>query len=282
MRLAESYSRATIVKTFEQDNKPYATIKEPCDRCGGSGIFFVAVLNGHGVPAQPDGGTCYKCHGAGTIVKDVRMYTDAEYERMQKAKQAAADKKKREWDAQAEERLASKNLATLQRYGFQELDAYAVLGNTFDIKDQLKEAESRFSPELHWVCPTEPTWLTEHSYVKINVADVLTINEYGAFELRDDAADFISSFEPTIGEHIGQVSQRISVDATLVRSIPYTSQFGSGMTYIFETKEKNTLVWRTTSAYLDDGTEYHITGTVKEHSEYNHVRQTVLTRCKTN
>lgn len=34
-----------------------------CDRCGGAGIFYVGVNNGHGVPAQPDAGVCYKCWG---------------------------------------------------------------------------------------------------------------------------------------------------------------------------------------------------------------------------
>ena len=39
-----------------------------CDRCGGGGIFYVAVCNGQGVPAQPDGGTCWKCLGAGKVM----------------------------------------------------------------------------------------------------------------------------------------------------------------------------------------------------------------------
>lgn len=280
MRLAESYSRATIVKTYTRDGKHYATIKDVCDRCNGKGVFIVAVHNGQGVPAQPDNGVCYKCYGAGNLVKDVRMYTEAEFERMEKAKKTAAEKKQTEWDKLATQRLAEKNIRTLQRYGFQSTEAYVVLGNTFDIIDELKEVGARFSPELHWVCPTEPTWLIAHGYVRVSVEDVFTINEHGAFELRDDAAEFVASFESVSGEYIGTIGSRISITATLVRDHEFGSQFGTMHIYIFETLDGNTLVWKTASAWLTVDKEYQIVGTVKEHSEYNKVRQTVLARCK--
>lgn len=278
MKLAESYSNASIVKTFDKDGKAYATISDTCDRCGGSGIFYVAVHNGHGVPASPNAGTCYKCNGNGKVTKDARMYTDIEYER---SKKRADEKKRKELDAKATEQ----NLYTLNKYGFENVDAYIVLGNTYDIKDKLKEAGAKFSPELRWVLPTEPTWLTTHSYVKVSVADIFTVSN-GYFVLRDDIREFRDALEPVRGEYIGKVGQRLSVTATLTRAIPYDASFGYqrrrtiGHIYIFETADGNTLVWRTTRAWLDTGKEYDIVGTVKEHSEYNKVRQTVLTRCK--
>ena len=285
MRLAESYSNSSVVKTFDKDGKAYATISDTCDRCGGSGIFYVAVHNGHGVPALPDAGVCYKCNGDGKVTKDVRMYTDIEYERMQRSKKRAAEKKRKEWEAKATERIAKQNLRTLKKYGFENVDAYLVLGNTYDIKDELKEAGAKFSPELHWVLPTEPTWLTTHRYVKVSVADIFTVSN-GYFVLRDDIHEFMEALEPVRGEYIGKVGQRLSITATLTKAIPYDASFGyqrritTGYIYIFETADGNTLVWRTTSARLDTDKEYDIIGTVKEHSEYDKVRQTVLTRCK--
>lgn len=271
MRLAESYSNASIVKTFDKDGKAYATISYTCERCGGSGIF------------SPNAGICYKCNGAGKVIKDVRMYTDIEYERMQRSKKMADEKKRKELEAKAAERMAEQNLHTLNKYGFENVDAYIVLGNTYDIKDKLKEAGAKFSPELRWVLPTEPTWLTTHSYVKVSVADIFTISN-GYFVLRDDIREFRDALEPVRGEYLGKVGQRLSVTATLTRAIPYDVSFGylttTGYIYIFETADGNTLVWRTTRAWLDTDKEYDIVGTVKEHSEYNRVRQTVLTRCK--
>lgn len=283
MRLAESYSNSSIVKTFVKDGKAYATISDICDRCGGSGIFYVAIHNGRGVPASPNAGICYKCNGDGKVTKDVRMYTDIEYERMQRSKKRAAEKKRKEWEAKAAERIAEQNLRTLNKYGFENVDAYLVLGNTYDIKDELKEAGARFSPELHWVLPTEPTWLTTHKYVKVSVADIFTVSN-GYFVLKDDIHEFMDALEPVRGEYIGKIGQRLSVTATLTKAIPYDVSFSYkktiGYIYIFETADGNTLVWRTTSAWLDTDKEYDIVGTVKEHSEYNKVRQTVLTRCK--
>ncbi len=283
MRLAESYSNSSVVKTFEKDGKTYATISYTCDRCGGSGIFYVGVHNGHGIPASPDAGVCYKCNGDGKVTKDVRMYTDIEYERMQRSKKMADEKKRKEWDAKAAERMAEQNLRTLHKYGFENGDAYLVLGNTYDIKDELKEAGARFSPELHWVLPTEPTWLTTHSYVKVSVADIFTVSN-GYFVLKDDIHEFMDALEPVRGEYIGKVGQKIKATVTLVRSVQYDSTFGyrttTGHIYIFETADGNTLVWKTTSAWLDVDKTYQLEGTVKEHSEYNKVKQTVLTRCK--
>jgi hypothetical protein len=283
VKLAESYANASIVKTFVKDGKTYATISDTCDRCGGSGIFYVAIHNGRGIPALPDAGVCYKCNGYGKVTKDVRMYTDIEYERMQRSKKRADEKKRKEWEAKAAERMAEQNLRTLNKYGFENVDAYIVLGNTYDIKDKLKEAGAKFSPELCWVLPTEPTWLTTHSYVKVSVADIFTISN-GYFVLRDDIREFRNALEPVRGEYIGKVGQRLSVTATLAKAIPYDASFSYqrtiGYIYIFETADGNTLVWRTTSAWLDIGKEYDIVGTVKEHNEYNKVRQTVLTRCK--
>lgn len=283
MRLAESYSNSSIVKTFDKDGKAYATISDICDRCGGSGIFYVAIHNGRGVPASPNAGICYKCNGDGKVTKDVRMYTDIEYERMQRSKKRAAEKKRKEWEAKAAERIAEQNLRTLNKYGFENVDAYLVLGNTYDIKDELKEAGARFSPELHWVLPTEPTWLTTHRYVKVSVADIFTVSN-GYLVLKDDIHEFMDALEPVRGEYIGKVGQRLSITATLTRAFAYDASFSYkktiGYVYIFETADGNTLVWRTTSACLDTDKEYNIVGTVKEHSEYNKVRQTVLTRCK--
>lgn len=38
-----------------------------CDRCGGSGIFAYAVINGVIVPTIVDDGVCHKCNGAGKV-----------------------------------------------------------------------------------------------------------------------------------------------------------------------------------------------------------------------
>ena len=262
------------VKTDKNGTEIWAN--DTCGRCGGQGASEAWKFTGC---------TCYECGGSGrSKVRLEKRYTPEYQAKLDARRKVRQDKIDREWKAGAAKRNAEKNLNTLHRYGFQELDAYAVLGNTFDIKDQLKEVGARFSPELHWVCPTEPTWLTSNPYIRINVADVFTMTDEGLFVLKDDIHEFMDALEPARGEYIGKVGQRLSVTATLTRAIPYDASFSyqrtTGYIYIFETADGNTLVWRTTSAWLDTDKEYDIVGTVKEHSEYNKVRQTVLTRCK--
>jgi hypothetical protein len=263
------------VKTDKNGTEIWAN--DTCNRCGGRGASEAWKFTGC---------TCYECGGSGrSKVHLEKQYTPEYKAKLEARAKVRHDKKQREWEAGAAERNAEKNLNTLHRYGFQELDAYAVLGNTFDIKDQLKEAGAKFSPELHWVCPTEPTWIISNTYIRINVADVFTMTD-GLFVLKDDATAFIDAFEPVRGNHIGKVGQKISATVTLIRSVPYDSTFGyrttTGHIYIFETDSKDTLVWKTTSAWLDVDKTYQLVGTVKEHSEYNKVKQTVLTRCKVN
>lgn len=58
----------------------------------------------------------------------------------------------------------------------------------------------------------------------------------------------------------------------------YETQFGVTVIYRFVDTENNIYIWKTTKHL--DGEFTKITGTVKELSEYNGIKQTVLTRCK--
>ena len=49
--------------------------------------------------------------------------------------------------------------------------------------------------------------------------------------------------------------------------------------YKFIDIEGNVFIW-ITSCYIDMDKRIKLRGTIKEHSEYNNVKQTVLTRCK--
>ena len=284
MKLAKSYENATVLETYEKDGKQYARIQQVCDRCNGSGVFYVAVHNGQGVPAQPDGGVCYKCSGDGKIENEARVYTNEEFERMEASKLKRAEKTTKKYECEAQERLDKRNLSMLQRYGFENLYGYTVLGNSFEIKDKLKEVGARYSDELRWVCPEEPTWLTTHEWVKLSVADVFRVDDSGAFVLLDDVRDMRDALEPTTGEYIGQIGEHITVKVTLTKAIQYDTYFGyrhcCGYIYIFKTVDDNTLMWKTASVVLREGIVCSVVGTVKDHQVYRHVKQTVLTRCK--
>ena len=233
---------------------------------------------------MPDGGMCYKCNGSGNIIKDVRMYEDAELERMERASKKALDKRRAEADERAKQHQKAYNANLLRMYGFESDEAYLVIGDSFKIKDKLKEHGAKYTQELHWVCPTEPTWLPAADYAKITVSNIFVINEHGTYSMRDDYIIFMDSLKPVRGEFVGQVGHKIRITAKLIRITSFESTFGYYPTminmHVFETTNKETLIWKTETKCLDVETMYVIEGTVKEHSFYNNVKQTVLTRCK--
>ena len=278
--LADKYKNATILKQYQKDGKEYADIEEVCDRCGGKGVYFVGWLNDHGVPAQPDNGVCYKCSGAGKTHASVRVYTQQEYDRMQAAKQKTNQRKAAELRDKLAAKLQADNVSLLKRMGFEDVVAYAIIGNTYDIKDALKEHGCRYSYTLKWVSPTKPIWLTTHEYVELSADKVFTINDYGVLEVREGAAEYLQSLIPTKGQYVGNIGEKISTVARLAKSYSYNTRFGISNIYTFIDTNGNELTWFTSNSDGEENVVYSLTGTVKGHSEYNNIKQTVLTRCK--
>ena len=283
--LAESYKDAQVIERYTKEGKAYARVKITCDRCGGRGIFAVGVHNGQLVPAQPDAGMCYKCLGAGYLIKEVRDYSQVEYERMQRAKAKRESAKQAQRELEEEKRKEAAALHTLNIYGFSGTTAYAVVGNTYELRSMLLAHGAKFSRELLWVCPEEPTWLPADRYVPISVTDIFELKN-GWRMLKDSATDFIQSLQPTIGKHLGVVGSKLTVQVKVVKRLefdyrPYPGSWSStSYKYIMETPDGDTVVWSTSSVRWEEGYECTLAGTVKEHAEYKHVRQTVLTRCK--
>lgn len=90
-----------------------------------------------------------------------------------------------------------------------------------------------------------------------------------------------------ISKHIGQVGDKIDVPVTFVKmawfEIPSFRGFGTETMHIYTFKDAdgNVLVWKTSKGMdLEQGASFQLKGTIKEHSEYQEEKQTVLTRCK--
>lgn len=91
-------------------------------------------------------------------------------------------------------------------------------------------------------------------------------------------------------DHVGTVGEKIAAEAVYEFSAHYEvksfSGFGTETRYIhkFRTDDGNVLVWKTGRGIGDkvngNGVRVRITGTVKEHSEYDGEKQTALLRCK--
>lgn len=81
-------------------------------------------------------------------------------------------------------------------------------------------------------------------------------------------------------EYVGKIKDKLSIEVkedSLVTS--WDTMYGTQFMYKFVDSNDNIFIW-ITSVLLDSRKVVKVNGTVKDHSEYNGAKQTVLTRCK--
>ena len=288
--VAPSYKYAEIKKVNEETHK--ALIEEKCDRCGGSGIIAARVENGHIIPIPVDGGICYKCNGEGKITKWVKAYTEEEMEKYLASREKAKARKAQKEEEERQEKLnksKENQEELLAKWGYDVENPLIWLvggGNTYDIKDELKEKGCKFNPAFGWYCSHEFDVPVGYGLVSINFYDVYTWFPLSKqFILNDNAKEVADAAKATLepksnSEYVGDVKERlrdIKVTLTAVRS--FDGFYGTSFIYTF-TYGENVLIWMTSSCKdIEVGEKLLLTGTVKEHSEYKGVKQTKLSRC---
>lgn len=93
-----------------------------------------------------------------------------------------------------------------------------------------------------------------------------------------------------ISQYVGNVGEKLTVEGEFVKTawyeIPSFKGYGKDTVYIhmFKDVNGNKFIWKTSKGLGGLGLQYgepiKVTGTVKEHSEYDEEKQTALTRCK--
>ena len=184
------------------------------------------------------------------------------------------------------------NAIWLKEHGFDaDGNVWIVLGNTYIIRDQLRELGCQFNSIIGWHIDHE---LTEYPTIKLTSSQLCLKDIDGVFyalslgnatELIGEANDKIKAQEPE-SSFVGSVGERIEVDATFWNEFTFTHENFYGMQetsyiYIFKDSNGNQMKWSTSAVVpFGIGTRLHLKGTVKEHSEYKGIKQTILTRCK--
>lgn len=243
---------------------------ERCPKCGGKGnipyYYFV------------DNGTCFKCGGTGKFGHTYVKRTP-EYEKKLEERRIAREKKK----------APEKNAKILKDNGFNEEGLmWIVLGDTFKIKEELKEAGAKFNNMFLWHFDHEDNG---YECIKISIEDVAEKNFVGIWQFNDYICVyeyikklFKENAPKTSSEHVGNIGDKYEDTVTLVKIHTYETHFSyyGELNYIYKFVDKNgnTIIWKTSCKDLEEGKAYQIKGKIKEHSEYNGDKQTVLTRCK--
>lgn len=87
--------------------------------------------------------------------------------------------------------------------------------------------------------------------------------------------------EEANSEYVGTVGERKDFVLTFVREAHFDTEFGVTYVYTFKDENGNIFVWKTGNILnLKENDKVTVKGTIKEHNEYKHVKQTVITRCK--
>ena len=262
-----------------------------CPRCGGRGGADAWAYTGW---------TCYECGGTGRTSKPTvyKVYTP-EYE----LKLAERRAKRREKEL-AKQRLEAPqiNASFIKSKGFgEDGNTHVVLGNTFEIRAELKALGCVFDYILGWHSPKplegRPTLtLTAEEFFRKNPENDLYTgyNTDHVQEAIANANDALKRAED-VSEYVGEVGERITVKVTLKGSYSFETHYTySGETnyiHTFEDEAGNVFKWKTTDClsykreggswvYPEKGDALTLTGTVKAHEEYKGTKQTVLTRCK--
>ena len=269
------------------DGKLCVEVKQKCDRCS-NGVFVCRVENGKPIPHPAYGGVCLKCNGAGYLKKVVRVYTEKEREQMDKRNEKAREKREADREAKMRAEFAHRKAIWLQTNGFSEDGkTYIVTGDSYSIKDQLKEAGFRFNGTLRrWMRATNEGY--EENTVLFSVDDLVQFSAWGEGHINLDAKEFVdktlATNEPVPAfEYDGEIKERITRRVTLVRKGSFMGAYGITNIYTYEDEQHlHQYVWFTATDQPQevDGSFFTLVGTVKDHKEYKGIHQTYITRCK--
>lgn len=287
-KIAPSYHNAEIISINEETHKAHIKIK--CPRCNGLGIIVSRVENGKMIPIPVDSGICYLCNGEKYISKWVKAYTEKEYAQYLRTQERARERKKEKEEARLQElkdnsEANKKNLLGKWGYNVENPTIYLVIGNTYEIKEELKTRGGRYNPALNWYFTDK---VEGYTLAEVPFDDVYEWRPMvKSFELKENAKEIaaaarISAMPESKSEWIGTLKERMrDLAVILTGARECSSYYGDFVLYTFEQGE-NHLAWFTTSVPKVEmvvGHSYLLTGTVKKFDERDGVKITQLNRC---
>lgn len=286
MKVAKSY------KDYNFDlNKAYknnkgklvvdATCK--CDRCGGSGKAIARVVNGIPIPFPNDGGVCYKCDGTGYIKKTIRVYTEEEFEKIEKTQSKRAEERA----AALEEKYEQKKEQWFIRNGFNEEKITYIYFplDSYDIKEELKAAGFKYNPILLWHAAEVPDEYSDKC-ILVSFDEVAEMDIFGAGAYKVEAKSLVEeklkeARPASKSKWIGEEKEKIAELPVILASIrTFEGYYGQSQIIKF-LNEDNVIIWFTaTNIKFEIGDSLLLSGTIKKLETYKDRAQTVMTRCQ--
>ena len=128
-------------------------------------------------------------------------------------------------------------------------ETWIVLGDTFSIKDELKQKGAKFNRELGWHFDhDEPGY----QLYKINMDDVTDTYFDGRLYFSEDVYDIVNKikkentvYEPSKSNWIGEVGKKVDADVVLRNYRSFYGNFGETGVFECEDSDGNTVIWMT-------------------------------------
>lgn len=243
-----------------------------CPRCGGTGHL-------HGYE-YVQGGICFKCNGSGVVEKPrtIKVYTEAHGAKLKAGREARAQQK----EIERLEKARALRGEWLSKLGFGNEDGewvlYMVKGNTYSIKDELKALGCKFQPSIGWYSAQPLDGYECQRFTEDQVID--KSQEYSIVWKDKSEIESQKEYESSASEWVGEVGERIErvfhFDKLVWRGAGVAGK--TSYMWLMSDEEGNAYKW-STSCYYEEGDEVKLRATVKDHSEYKGIKQTVVTRC---
>lgn len=166
---------------------------------------------------------------------------------------------------------------------------YLIIGNSYSIKEELKNNGFIYSPLLRWhAAEMGDIALPEGcSFKKIEFDELFTWDpeQNAVFMLpgtREKLTEIFNPIEITNSEYVGEIGERLrDIPVTIKNISGFDSVYGYKWVYVFVDENENIYSWfTTTSQPVNIGERFKLTGTVKGHVIYKGSKNTQLSRCK--
>lgn len=227
--------------------KSYANLAQLCEPYSANGRLYVKVR-------MPNG-----------LVKQVRWYSEVEYNRMYPSD------------------VAKKTTPQKNALGFQKGYITIFQGNTYPHLEYFKRSNARYCKLWGWyVVSTEelPSNLPT-DVIPVQLSWDLVGYEDGNLRPDSEIVSVIDSLRSPVdpSNFQGTIGGKITVTATVKRKIALNGYYGPSNMYIMRDSNENCYVWCTAAKDWEVESTHTFKATIKDHRVYRNTRQTILTRC---
>lgn len=281
------------VKLFKTDKNgtKYYEVTCSCGKCNGTGF----ILEYKHVEA----GVCFDCGGSGIITYTDKVYSDEYLAKLERQREKREEKRRASWSVEA----ALKKMGLGLEVGIVVDAKSGTLADSADrttwyflkyqagcqafgwgcdlvttIDNKCVTADGRFQ-----IIPVPWDELFVADYDTCTIREVMNISKV----IRESLAKRTYVYPPKpiyTSEYVGNAGDKIITVVRLIKKTSFKSSFGYNQytnVYTFEDEKHNYLVWKTSSTIdVKEDDRVMLTGTIKEHGEYNGVKQTYVIRCK--